>query len=171
MQLVTYILSKFAHLMMSGNWNLCILNGGWQKHITHPSYDIEQERKSARRKSVRVTINDRLMIKSLIYQGCNQFRIWEQPEMADSDSAEFTSDPRARVVCKIGYRRCVLWCNEQITCVQKSQDHLNRVVPFHCGILLEESRGTRGGILSSILRRREGKRRTMSKPNSAEIRN
>ncbi len=60
--------------------------------------------------------------------------------MADSDRAAFTSEPRARVVCKIGYRRCVLWCNEQVTCVQKSQEHLNRVVPFHCGILLEESR-------------------------------
>jgi len=80
-----------------------------------------------------------------------------------------TREPRARALCKIGYRWCVLWCNEQVTCIQKSQEHLNRVVPFHCGILLEESGHTRGGKLSSILRRRESKRRTMSKPNSAEM--
>jgi len=115
-------------------------------------------------------MNDRLMIKSLISQGCNQFRSSERPAVVDSDRAAFTSEPRASVLCQIGYRRCVLWCNEQVTCVQKSQEYLNRVVPFHCGILLEESHRTRGGILSSILRRRDSKRRTMSKPNSAEMR-
>jgi hypothetical protein len=45
----------------------------------------------------------------------------------------------------------------------KSHRHtLNRVVPFHCAIPLEESRGRGGGMLSWILRRRESKRRTMS---------
>jgi hypothetical protein len=39
---------------------------------------------------------------------------------------------------------------------------LNRVVPFHCAILLEESRRRGGGILSWIVQRRESKRRTMS---------
>ncbi len=45
---------------------------------------------------------------------------------------------------------------------------LNRVVPFQCAILLEESRRRGGGILSWILRRRESKRRTMSE-NVKEI--
>jgi len=43
--------------MMFGTWNLCILDGGSQKHITHPSYDIYQERKSARRNAARVKVN------------------------------------------------------------------------------------------------------------------
>jgi hypothetical protein len=50
----------------------------------------------------------------------------------------------------------------RLRALKSHRNTLNRVVPFHCAILLEESCPRGGGILSWILGRRESKRRTMS---------
>jgi hypothetical protein len=112
--------------MMFGNWNLCILDGESPKHFTHPIYDVQQERKPGRGKSVSAKINAKLVIEPLMdgsSQGWNQFRITEPPSVADSDRKVVTSESRDSGLRKIGYQGCVLWCKEQATHVEKSQEH------------------------------------------------
>jgi hypothetical protein len=50
--------------------------------------------------------------------------------VADSDRAAFTREPRARVLCKIGYRLCVLWCNEQLPALKSHRNTLTGSFPF-----------------------------------------
>ncbi len=107
---------------MFGDWNLCILDGESPKHFTHPSYDVQQERKPGRGKSVSAKINAKLVIKPLMdrsSQGWNQFRITEPPSVADADRKMVTSESREGGLGKIGYQRCVLGRKEQAMRVEK----------------------------------------------------
>ncbi len=118
-----YEVARTRLVMMFGDWNLCILDGESPKHFTHPRYDVQQERKPGRGKSVSAKINAKLAIKPLMdrsSQGWNQFCITEPPSVADSDRKVVTSESRDRGLGKIGYQRCVLWRKEQVTRVQKS---------------------------------------------------
>jgi hypothetical protein len=91
--------------MMFGDWNLCILDGESPKHFTHPSYDVQQERKPGKGKSVSAKINAKLVIKPLMdrsSQGLYQFRVTESPSVADCDRKVVTSESRDRGLGKIG---------------------------------------------------------------------
>jgi hypothetical protein len=121
-----YEVARTELVMMFGDWNLCILDGESPKQFTHPSYDVQQERKPGRGKSVSAKMNAKLVIKPLMdrsSQDRNEFRIREPPSVADSDRKVVTSESRDRGLGKIGYQRCVLWRKEQVTRVEKSQEH------------------------------------------------
>jgi hypothetical protein len=91
--------------MMFGNCNLCILDGESPKHFTHPRYDVQQELKPRRGKSVSAKMNAKLVIKPRMdrsSQGGNQFRITEPPSVADSDRKVVSSECCERGLGKIG---------------------------------------------------------------------
>jgi len=121
-----YEVARTALVMMFGNWNLCILNGESSKLFTHPSSDVQQERKPWRGKSVSAKMNAKLVIKPLMDRSSecwNQFRVTEPLSVANSGRKVVTSESRERGLGKIGYQRCVLWRKEQVARVEKSQIH------------------------------------------------
>ncbi len=95
-------------------------------------------------------MNAKLVIKPLMNrssQGWNQFRITEPASVADSDRKVVTSESRDRRLGKIGYQRSFCGAKSRLPAFKSHRNTLNRVVPFHCAILVEESRRRGSEIL------------------------
>jgi len=151
--------------MMFGNWKLCILDG------SHRNSSLMQGTMCNRNES---RGEGSLLVRKLMLNWWLS-RSWIDRHKAGTNSI-LQNRPRWQILTgkwslatlvSAGLAKSVTngaFCGvkSRLPEFKSHRNTLNRVVPFHCGILLEESRRRGRGILSWILRRRESKRRTMS---------
>jgi hypothetical protein len=146
-----YEVARTALVMMFGNSNLGILDGESPKHLTHPTYDIQQERKPGRGKSVSAKTNAKLVIKQIVdrsSQGWNQFRIAEPPSVEILTGKCSLASLVSAGLAKSVSNGAVCGPKSRLPAFKSHRNILKRVVPFHLAILVEESRGRGGGVLS-----------------------